>query len=30
VLGKFPEMFGQMKFLLDRYMGTQARLIEHK
>jgi GT2 family glycosyltransferase len=30
VLGKFPEMLGQMKFLLTRYLRGQSRLIEHK
>jgi hypothetical protein len=30
VLGKFPEMLGQIKFLTHRYLGEQARLIEHK
>ena len=30
VLGKFPEMFGQMRFLLHRYLGGRSRLIEYK
>ena len=30
VLGKFPEMLGQVKFLTHRYLGGRARLIEHK
>jgi GT2 family glycosyltransferase len=30
VLGKFPEMLGQVKFLLQRQRGGQARLIEYK
>ena len=30
VLGKFPEMFGQMKFLFHRHLGGQSRLIEYK
>jgi len=30
VLGKFPEMLGQMKFLLQRHLGEQSRLIEYK
>jgi glycosyltransferase involved in cell wall biosynthesis len=30
VLGKFPEMLGQVRFLLHRCMGRQSRLIEHK
>lgn len=30
VIGKFPEMFGQMKFLFHRYLGRQSRLIEYK
>jgi GT2 family glycosyltransferase len=30
VLGKFPEMVGQMKFLLQRHLGEQSRLIEYK
>lgn len=30
VLGKFPEMFGQMKFLFRRHLGGQTRLIEYK
>ena len=30
VLGKFPEMLGQMKFLLHRHLGGQSRLIEYK
>jgi GT2 family glycosyltransferase len=30
VLGKFPEMLGQLKFTLDRYRHARARLIEYK
>jgi GT2 family glycosyltransferase len=30
VLGKFPEMLGQAKFLAHRRLGGQARLIEYK
>jgi len=30
VLGKFPEMFGQIKFLFNRHRGGQSRLIEYK
>jgi len=30
VLGKFPEMLGQVKFLLRRRIGGPARLIEYK
>ena len=30
VLGKFPEVTGQMKFLADRIRGGQSRLIEYK
>ncbi len=30
VLGKFPEVIGQTKFLVHRWSGVQARLIEHK
>ena len=30
VLGKFPELLGQMKFLVHRHLGRQARLIEYK
>ncbi len=30
VAGKFPEMLGQLKFLLDRLTRRQARLIEYK
>ena len=30
VLGKFPEMLGQVKFLTHHFLGRQARLIEHK
>ena len=30
VLGKFPEMVGQMKFIFDRYLGGRSRLIEYK
>ena len=30
VLGKFPEMHGQLKFLLDRRRGVRTGLIEYK
>lgn len=30
VIGKFPEMLGQMKFLFHRHLGGQSRLIEYK
>jgi GT2 family glycosyltransferase len=30
VLGKFPEMLGQLRFLRDRYLRVQSRLIEYK
>ena len=30
VLGKFPELLGQMKFLIHRHLGGQSRLIEYK
>ena len=30
VLGKFPEMLGQAKFLLNRYAAGKALLIEYK
>ena len=30
VLGKFPEVLGQMKFLVDGIRGAQSRLIEYK
>ncbi len=30
VLGKFPEMQGQLKFLRQRLSGKQSQLIEHK
>jgi GT2 family glycosyltransferase len=30
VLGKFPEMLGQLKFMAHRYAGGQPRLIEYK
>jgi glycosyltransferase involved in cell wall biosynthesis len=30
VLGKFPEIFGQMKFLFHRHLGGRSRLIEYK
>lgn len=30
VLGKFPEMLGQVKFLFQRHLKLQAHLIEHK
>ena len=30
VLGKFPEMLGQLQFLANRCFGVQSRLIEYK
>jgi GT2 family glycosyltransferase len=30
VIGKFPEVFGQLKFLYHRHLGGQSRLIEYK
>jgi GT2 family glycosyltransferase len=30
VLGKFPQMLGQIKFLIRRHLGGQSRLIEYK
>lgn len=30
VLGKFPEVLGQMRFLLDKFRRVQSRLIEYK
>ena len=30
VIGKFPEMLGQLKFLTHRYIGGKSRLIEYK
>ncbi len=30
VLGKFPELLGQVKFMIHRYLGGQSRLIEYK
>jgi GT2 family glycosyltransferase len=30
VISKFPEVLGQMKYLLDRYRRVQSRLIEYK
>lgn len=30
VLGKFPELLGQMQYWLTRWQGRQARLIEYK
>jgi GT2 family glycosyltransferase len=30
VLGKFPEMFGQVKFFFHRFVSMQSGLIEHK
>ena len=30
MLSRFPEAFGQVKFLRDRLLGRQARLIEYK
>lgn len=30
VVGKFPEMLGQVRFLVHRFLGAQSRLIEYK
>lgn len=30
VIGKFPEMLGQLEFLAHRYLGGKSRLIEYK
>lgn len=30
VLGKFPELLGQIKFLIHRHVGGQIRIIEYK
>jgi hypothetical protein len=30
VLGKFPEVLGQIKFMRDRVLGGQSRIIEYK
>ena len=30
VLGKFPEVVGQMKFIMDRVRGARSGLIEYK
>lgn len=30
VLGKFPEMLGQLRFMMHRYLGTKSRRIEYK
>jgi hypothetical protein len=30
VLGKFPEMLGQIKYMAHRYSGAQPGLIEYK
>jgi hypothetical protein len=30
VMGKFPEMLGQLKFVLDRHRRVTSRLIEYK
>ena len=30
VLGKFPEMLGQLKFRLERHAGAAPQLIEYK
>ena len=30
VLGKFPEMLGQVQFMRDRFLRVQSRLIEYK
>jgi len=30
VIGKFPEMLGQLRFLTHRYLGGKSRLIEYK
>jgi hypothetical protein len=29
-LARFPEGYGQIKFLRDRMLGSQSRLIEYK
>ena len=29
-LGHFPETCGQIKFMIDRLLGKQARIIEYK
>jgi len=30
MLGHFPESWGEIKFLRDRLLGRQVRLIEYK
>ena len=30
VLGKFPELLGQIKFLFHRHLGGESGLIEYK
>jgi hypothetical protein len=30
VIGKFPEMFGQLKFLFHRHVGGRPHLIEYR
>lgn len=30
IIGKFPEMVGQIRFLLDRFRRVKPRLIEYK
>ena len=30
VLGHFPQSWGQIKYLRDRLLGQQARIIEYK
>jgi hypothetical protein len=30
MLARFPEALGQLKFLYDRLLGIQGRLIEYK
>jgi hypothetical protein len=30
VIGKFPEVLGQMKYAIDRFRRVQSRLIEYK
>jgi len=30
VLGKFPQVLGQLKFVANHWRGRQAKLIEYK